>query len=61
MVGLLCHLLGLSEDVDSFGGFMYSPPRVILSVISIHEVSILMTMNDSGKTFEEIANYLEAQ
>ena len=40
---------------------MHSPPRVILSVISIHEVSILMTMNDSGKTFEEIANYLEAQ
>ena len=61
MVGLLCHLVGLPEDIDTIDGCGVSIPYKLKDFVSEVESAILMTMNDDGKTFEEIANHLEGE
>ena len=63
-LGVLCALAGMKWKKDITGYYLHSqtltPPPVKKAGLGVYEAGELAKMNDQGKSFAEIADYIEA-
>ena len=63
-LGVFCEVQGMEWDKDKSGFYVFSqstmPPPIVSAGLLAPIAQQLAQMNDGGKTFAEIADYIEA-